>query len=522
MTDYRRDMYKQLTEQTEKAERLERENVILRKEVKELTSRIDRITANIEAKIEAAVAKATEPLHTAVVEKECQIKKANDEIERLKSVINKNSGNSSKPPRSDGFKKPVTNSREPSGKKPGGQPGRVGRYLQKPENWEELESKGVAITEIVDHTNGHELYEIRCVLDIDIKAKWTEHRYPLGAKELREQAQPVVYGEKIKALAIVLSQEEYVAQGRVCELIGFLTGGGIRYSQGCLNKTIQAFSGRLDGEIEKIRTDLLNGQVMHTDETTARTTQWAEYDQEDEAEKLERSVDNSVLAYIRTHSNAHSTLLTVNRRKNMDGVERDGILGKYHGILSHDHESKFYNYGAEHATCGTHLQRDLKGISDGYGCIWPMQMRGFLGEMNDYKKADIAREEDLPSGCGQEQYEEFSQRYVELLLLGNKELTKTENIYAKDELRKMLDRLRDYKDAYLLFIKKYVAPFTNNLAERDLRPGKTKQAVSGCFRSWAGLLAYARIRSFISTVRKRDLDVMQTVSNLLRGVSALS
>ena len=151
-----------------------------------------------------------------------------------------------------------------------------------------------------------------------------------------------------------------------------------------------------------------------------------------------------------------------------------------------------------------------------------MEMRGFLSEMNDYKKEDIARKEDSPSGCGQEQYEEFSLRYDALLLRGNNELTETGNLYARDELRKMLDRLRDHKDAYLLFMKKYVAPFTNNLAERDLRPGKTKQAVSGCFRSWAGLVAYARIRSFISTVRKRNLDVMEAVSCLIRGIPVFS
>ena len=44
------------------------------------------------------------------------------------------------------------------------------------------------------------------------------------------------------------------------------------------------------------------------------------------------------------------------------------------------------------------------------------------------------------------------------------------------------------------FLCDYRVVFTNNLAERDLRHCKTRQKVSGCFRSWRGLECYARIQ----------------------------
>jgi transposase len=75
------------------------------------------------------------------------------------------------------------------------------------------------------------------------------------------------------------------------------------------------------------------------------------------------------------------------------------------------------------------------------------------------------------------------------------------------QFRKMLARLRDYKDAYLLFIRDYNAPFTNNLAERDLRPCKTRQKISGCFRTWKGISDFAKIRSVISTWKKQKSDL---------------
>ena len=50
-------------------------------------------------------------------------------------------------------------------------------------------------------------------------------------------------------------------------------------------------------------------------------------------------------------------------------------------------------------------------------------------------------------------------------------------------------------------------PFTNNQAERDLRPAKVKQKVSGCFRTENGALVYARLQAVVSTFRKQGLQV---------------
>jgi len=519
MTNYPRQMYNQLLEQTEKAEGLKQENRELRQEVKGLRHELSSFTESLEARIEAAVQKATQALREQVIQQEKIIKAQGEEIVRLKAIINKDSGNSSKPPSSNGFKKIISNSREPSGKRPGGQHGHPGRSLSKPENWEELKALGLA--QVEDHTSGSGAYESRYVVDIDISVKWTEHRYPSGAKELQGMP-PITYGERLQALAILLAEEECVGQERVCEFIQAITEGKVHPSEGWLNGVIRRFSGRLDGELVKIQEDLLNGLVMHTDETPMKTTEWAEPGEGKEPDKLEKSLKTSEKAYMRVHSNTQATLLTVNRHKDMDGVVRDGILTRFHGILSHDHDIKYYNYGSEHATCGEHLMRELKGIADSYGCVWPKEMRSFMNEMNEYKKADMAGKATPPTGCAPKQFEVFSKRYDALLELGAIAKEKTDNQYAKDELRKILERLRCYKNAYLLFMKNYSAPFTNNQAERDLRPCKGKQKMSGCFRSWAGIIAYARIRSFFSTVRKRKLNLMDALLNIIRGNTVLA
>ena len=57
------------------------------------------------------------------------IAELNATIKELREQLNKNSGNSSKPPSSDGFKKAPKSLREKSGKKRGGQKGHQGTHL---------------------------------------------------------------------------------------------------------------------------------------------------------------------------------------------------------------------------------------------------------------------------------------------------------------------------------------------------------------------------------------------------------
>lgn len=57
----------------------------------------------------------------------------------LENRLNKNSSNSSKPPSSDGLKRKPKSQREQSGRKPGGQPGHVGKHRAQVENPDHVE-----------------------------------------------------------------------------------------------------------------------------------------------------------------------------------------------------------------------------------------------------------------------------------------------------------------------------------------------------------------------------------------------
>lgn len=116
----------------------------------------------------------------------------------------------------------------------------------------------------------------------------------------------------------------------------------------------------------------------------------------------------------------------------------------------------------------------------------------------------------------------YEKSYDEILRVGETEEPPPERVKAKGKLkrtkgRNLLERLRKYKEAVLRFAKEEEVPFTNNQAERDLRPTKIKQKMNGGFRAESGTQSYCRINSVISTLRKQSRQVFQELLSLIQG-----
>lgn len=69
----------------------------------------------------------------------------------------------------------------------------------------------------------------------------------------------------------------------------------------------------------------------------------------------------------------------------------------------------------------------------------------------------------------------------------------------------------------LRFANDFQVPFTNNLAEQDIRMVKLQQKISGCWRTDDGAQRYLRVRSYISTARKQGHRPLVVLGQLATG-----
>jgi len=82
--------------------------------------------------------------------------------------------------------------------------------------------------------------------------------------------------------------------------------------------------------------------------------------------------------------------------------------------------------------------------------------------------------------------------------------------------------LQKQKKAVLTFLEDLRVDFDNNLAERDLRMVPRAAKSLCCFRSEAFAQAFARIRGYLSTLRKQGLPLLSSLQATLSGHPLLS
>ena len=76
----------------------------------------------------------------------------------------------------------------------------------------------------------------------------------------------------------------------------------------------------------------------------------------------------------------------------------------------------------------------------------------------------------------------------------------------------LLLRLATREQDTLRFLHDPTVPFTNNQAERDGRMMKSRQKISGGFRSPQGAMDFALIRSFFSTAKKQGWNIIDALT----------
>jgi transposase len=445
-------------------------------------------------------------------ELEQQATQQNDRIQKLEDQLAKNSQNSSNPPSSDGLKKPKTKSlRQQSGKSKGGQKGHQGHTLEMVSNPHHREVCPLTICPHCAHdlsqipATAHEKRQLFDLPPIEIEV--TEYQAEIKqCPHCQKQAKatfpehvtaPVQYGPRLKAQAVYLNQYQLLPWARTCEAFGDLYNH--QPTESFLQECLQSCHERIMPSLEEIKKLLKTEKVAHFDETGMRVL--------------------GKLHWVHVASTSDLTYYDVHERRGQIGMRDIGILPEFTGRAIHDHFKSYLQFrNCLHGYCNAHHLRELQFITDQYQQAWAVTMSQLLLDI----KAAVARAPANNRSLSPSQCKQFADSYDKILAEGfatNPVSDKTgkKGRPKQSPPKNLLDRLQQNKQQVLAFMYDFRVPFTNNLAERDVRMVKVKEKISGSFRTMNGAKAFCAIRSYISTVRKQGFNVLDALEFALCG-----
>jgi hypothetical protein len=444
-------------------------------------------------------------------------------LARAEHLLSRNSGNSSMPPSRDGdpgktppaARKRRGGPKRPKGKQPGA-PGANLAWVERPDDQQDRFPQG--------HCEcGHDLAD---ATDLGVVDRYQQHEIPQVSVKVTQYDQhavrcgcgtvhtaqrpegartgPVGYGPNLQAFAVYLMVVQFIPVQRCVELLESLTGA--TPSAGFVHGMLTRAAGLLAEVDKRIRTLITLAYAVCADETPLRVGPKKPKPGRKKAEKY--------LLVACTELYTHYLL----GDRDLNTFKAFVLADLTNSVLVHD---RYHLYDSTeigeltHQLCCQHLCRDLDGAGEVYpDAHWPAQiaeaLRALMHESNLAREAGRDTIDDAIKN-------ELIKLFKDGVLVGLSDTTSHGDRPGERKARLVLEVLRDREADVLRFAHDLKVPATSNQAERDLRPSKTQQKISGRLTSEQRTTDRYRIRGYLSTAAKHGRNMMDALRDAILG-----
>ncbi len=410
---------------------------------------------------------------------------------KLTAQVNQNFENSSIPSSQQGpGRKKVPNTREKTGRRPGGQKGHEGHRLtqMKATETHHLPDPEKYTSDPCYYATGEKIKRQKIVLRFGVEVvEYTATVFRNRNTGSRVHADfpdgfctDITYDSSVKALAFLLANEGNMSAGKIRTVLREASGGALDISEATINGLCREFSGKTEQEREAVMKGIMLSPVLNVDFTNANVNGKAKQ------------------VLIIASPDSGSCMYMARDKKGHKGIEGTPVA-EYVGTLVHDHDTTFYRYGLGHQECMQHNLRYLAGsVENEPERKWNKEMHGLFREMIHYKNSLGDRDFDTETVASLES------RYDEILKGAEEEyMDDPPDDYYREGYNLYL-RLVKYKESELKFLHDKKTPADNSLAERLARQYKRKQKQAIVFRSDEGFSCICDSLSVIQTFRMQE------------------
>lgn len=446
------------------------------------------------------------------------------QLARLEHLLSRNSANSSMPPSKDddpGKSPPPAKPTRGGGPKRGrgkqpGAPGANLAWTDNPNRQLDRFPQGhcecghdladAADLGIVDRYQQHEIPRMSVTV-----TQYDQHQVRCGCGRIHTAERPegarsglVEYGPNLQAFAVYLMVVHFIPAQRCVELLESLTGAAP--SVGFVHGMLARASGLLVEVDKRIRALITLAHAVCADETPLRVGPKKPKPGRKKAEKY--------LLVACTELYTHYLL----GDRDLDTFKAFVLKDLTDSVVVHDRYHLYDNaeIGAlTHQLCCQHLLRDLAGAAETYPeAHWPTQiadaLRGLIHQANLARDAD---RDTLDTAVRDTLIKDFTDG----VKVGLSDTTRHGNRPGERKARLLLEVLRDREADVLRFAHDLRVPPTSNQAERDLRPAKIQQKISGRLTSEKRTADRYRIRGYLSTAAKHGRNMIDTLREAILG-----